>query len=278
MPHGEEFFEGYGGLALYRQWWLPEATARAVVAIQHGLSEHSGRYAALAHVLNQHGYAVYAIDLRGHGRSAGARVWIRRFEQYLADLEVFVAGVRSAGRGKPLFLFGHSMGAIISARYCITRQPELQGLILSAPAVLVGGSVYPILRRVAAVASYIVPWLRTVRLGCRFASRDPAVVAAFENDPLSFHGRLPVRTAAEIFRAARLLRAEADKLRLPLLILHGTADVVADYRGSRMLYQSASSADKTLKLYQGLYHEVLSEPEKDFVLADMLAWLDARAK
>jgi acylglycerol lipase len=275
--HGK-FFAGYQGLCLYQQFWLPDGTARAIVAIQHGLSEHSGRYAALAQVLNQHGYAVCAMDLRGHGRSTGARVWIRRFEQYLDDLEVFLASVQSAGQGKPLFLFGHSMGAIISARYCITRQPELQGLILSGPAVLVGGSVYPILRRIATVASYIVPWLRTVRLGCRFASRDPAVVAAFENDPLSFHGRLPVRTAAELFRAARLLRAEADKLHQPLLILHGTADVVADYRGSHMLYQSAGSADKTLKLYDGLYHEVLSEPEKQIVLADLLAWLDARAK
>ncbi len=278
MSHHQEFFEGFKGLRLYQQCWLPGGSPRAVVAVQHGLSEHSGRYAALARILNQHGYAVYAMDLRGHGRSAGARLWVRNFDHFLADLDVFLARVHSAQPNKSLFLFGHSMGAIISARYCATQQPQLQGLILSGPSLVVGKSIYPRLRLVAEVMSFVIPWLRTVRLGFRFASRDPQAVAAFENDPLSFHGRLPIRTAAEIFRAARLLRTEVRRLTAPLLILHGTGDIVADYRGSKLLCRRARSADKTLKLYEGLYHGVLSEPEKDRVLSDLLDWLDARAE
>jgi alpha-beta hydrolase superfamily lysophospholipase len=132
------------------------------------------------------------------------------------------------------------------------------------------------LRRLAAFFSVVWPTLRVTRMGCRFISRDLAVVEAFKNDPLVFHGRFPVRTGAEILRAAKRLQTSVEAVRLPLLILHGTADLVTDPNGSRQLYAGAASADKTLRLYPGLYHEVLSEPEREQVLADLLAWLDAR--
>ena len=315
MPHHESHFAARDGLSLYEQSWLPEGPARAVVVLVHGINEHSGRYARLAGDLNQRGFAVYAMDLRGHGRSDGDRVAIRSFDQYLDDLRLLLSRVAAREPGKPLFLFGHSMGGTIAALLaiaqateselkpqglaahprspaaelrclaadgtsacgCMDQRPRLQGLILSAPAVVIAGNVFPILRRLASLFSVLWPTLRLTRMGCRFISRDPAVVEAFRNDPLVFHGRFPVRSGAEILRAAKLVQNGAAALRLPLLILHGGGDYVTDPSGSRRLHERAASTDKTLHIYPGLYHEVFSEPERDQVLADLLAWLDAHA-
>jgi len=276
MTHTDDWFATPDGLKLYEQRWLPEHCPRAVVALVHGVNEHSGRYAELAGVLGQHGYTLWAMDLRGHGRSEGPRAWVRCFDDYLADLDVFLERVRSKAPCERLFLLGHSMGGAIATLYAITRQPRLDGLILSAPALVIGGRVFPVLRRLAGLVSRLWPRLRLVRLGCRFISRDPAVVERFRNDPLVYHGRFPVRTGAEILRACARIGRQMERVRLPLLILHGTGDVVTDAEGSRRLYQRADSPDKTLHLYPGLYHEVLSEPEKDRVRADLLRWLERR--
>lgn len=276
MSHHEDRFQAHDGLELFEQWWLPDGEPLAAIVVVHGINEHSGRYGRLAADLNRHGYAVYAMDLRGHGRSGGDRAWIRSFDEYLDDLELLVERVAARQPGKPLFLFGHSMGGAIVAMLGIARPPKVRGLILSAPAVLIAGGVFPVLRRLASLASAVWPTLRLVRMGCRFISRDPAVVEAFRNDPLVFHGRFPVRTGAEILRAANRIQTGMDRLQLPLLILHGTGDFVTDPKGSRLLAADAGSRDKTLRLYGGLYHEVLSEPEREQVLADVLAWLDAR--
>ncbi len=274
MSHHEDRFAARDGLSLYEQFWLPAGEPRATVVVIHGVTEHGGRYAKLAHDLNCRGYAVHTMDLRGHGRSDGDRILIRRFDEHLDDVELLLARVAERQAGKPLFLFGHSMGGAIVALLAATRQPQAQGLILSAPAVIVAGGVFPVLRRLAAVVSVVWPTLRLVHLGCGFLSRDPAVVEEFRNDPLVFHGGFPVRTAAEILRAAGRLQTAAGHLTLPLLVLHGTGDRVTDPRGSRLLVARAGSTDKTLRLYPGLYHELLSEPEREQVLADLLAWLD----
>ncbi len=149
------------------------------MVVVHGLHEHSGRYDRLAGDLNRRGYAVYAMDLRGHGRSAGQRATIRRFDDYLDDVELLLARVARRQPGKPLFVFGHSMGGAIVAMLGVTRSPQVRGLILSAPSLLIAATVFPVLRRLASLASAVWPRLRIVRLGCRFISRDPAVVEAF---------------------------------------------------------------------------------------------------
>jgi alpha-beta hydrolase superfamily lysophospholipase len=274
MSHHEDRFTARDGLSLYEQSWLPAGEPVAAVVVVHGIHEHSGRYATLAGDLNRRGYAVYAMDLRGHGRSDGQRAMIRSFDACLDDLEVLLERVAARQPGRPLFLFGHSMGGAIVALLGIMRPPQVHGLILSAPAVQIAGSVFPVLRRLASFVSMVLPTLRLVRMGCRFISRDPAVVEAFRNDPLVFHGRFPVRTGAEILRAAKRIQTDARRLTLPLLVLHGTGDFVTDPKGSRLLVARAGSADKTLRLYTGLYHEVLSEPEREHVVADLVAWLD----
>jgi acylglycerol lipase len=276
MSHHEEPFEANDGLLLYEHCWLPEQEAAAVVVIVHGICEHGGRYARLADDLNRRGYAVYALDLRGHGRSQGDRVLVRAFDQYVDDVQSLLSRVAAQQPGKPLFLLGHSMGGLIAASLATRQPPGVRGLILSAPAIMVGGEVFPVLRRLAWLASAVWPTLRLVRLGCRFMSRDPAVIKAFENDPLVFHGRFPVRTGAEILRAAKHIQTEAGRITLPMLILQGTRDIAADPKGSRLLLARAGSDDKTLRLYTGLYHELFSEPERDSVVADMADWLDER--
>jgi acylglycerol lipase len=276
MSHHEDRFVARDGLVLYEQSWLPEGEAAGVVVVVHGICEHGGRYVRLAGDLNRRGYAVYAMDLRGHGRSDGARVLVRAFDEYLDDVEMLLDRVAARHPEKPLFLLGHSMGGAVVALLGILRPPKVRGLVLSAPSVVVGGNVFPVLRRLAALASFVWPTLRFVRMGCWYISRDPAVVEAFKNDPLVFHGRFPVRTGAEILRAAQRIHLGMDQLQLPLLILHGTKDHVTDPNGSRLLATRAASPDKTLRLYPGLYHELFSEPERDQVLADTLAWLDAR--
>jgi len=276
MPHREDRFCAHDGLRLHENCWLPAGEPGGVVVVVHGLNDHSGRYTELAARLNRHGYAVYAMDLRGHGKSQGARLLIRSFDEYLADLELHVDRVRRRGPDKPLFLFGHSMGGAIVALLGITRQPDVRGLVLSVPAVVIGGGVSPLLRRLAPLVSRLFPRLRIMRLGYRTLCRDPEVVEQFKNDPLVYHGRFPVRTGAEILRAAGRIQDQMEALKLPLLLLHGTADMATDPEGSRRLHARAGSTDKTLKLYEGLFHDLLHEPEKEQVTADLIEWLDAR--
>ena len=193
MSYHEERFTTPDGLSVYGQRWLPEPPAGAVVVLVHGFVEHSGRYAPLAEDLNRQGYAVYAMDLRGHGRSEGPRCFVRRFDQYLEDLDLFLDRVAAAEPDKPLFLLGHSMGGLIVARWAISRparQADLRGLILSGPALRVGRGLFPLLRHLAWIASLLAPRLPVVRLGGRRISRDPAVVEDFRRDPLVFHRSL----------------------------------------------------------------------------------------
>lgn len=276
MTHHEDHFDGHDGLKLYEQCWLPESEPEAVVVLVHGFLEHSGRHERLAGVLNEQGYAVYAMDSRGHGRSEGERAFVDSFDDYLADLELFVDRVRRRQPRRPLLLFGHSMGGTIVGLFAATRQPEVQGIALSAPAVMVGSGVFPILRRLASFFSRWLPKLRIVSMDGRSISRDPEVVAAFRADPLVFHGRFPVRTGAEILQAATRLQEEIRNVRVPLLILQGTDDRVVSPEGARQIHMKAGCDDKTLHLYEGLYHELLSEPEKDDVTDDLVRWLNGR--
>jgi len=276
MPNEEDDFSARDGLRLHENRWLPQGDPAAVVVVVHGLIEHSGRYAEVADELNRHGYAVYAMDLRGHGRSEGDRILVRSFDEYTADLEFYLDRVRACQPGKPLFLFGHSMGGAIVVLFAVTRRPDVRGLILSAPALRIGGGMFPVLRRLAGLFSYLLPRLKLVRMSFRLASRDPEVVADLESDPLVYHGRFPVRTGAEILRAARRIQDRMEAVELPLLLLHGTGDFVTDPEGTRRLHARAGSADKTLKLYKGLYHDLLHEPEKVQITADLIEWLNAR--
>ncbi|HEX8075149.1 MAG TPA: alpha/beta hydrolase [Thermoleophilaceae bacterium] len=269
--------DGAGGLRIHWQAWLPEGDPAAVVALAHGASEHGGRYAWTGEGLTAAGHALYAIDHRGHGRSEGSRAVIDRMDNALADLHQLIGLARSRHPGKLLFLLGHSMGGAVALTYALRHQEELDGLLLSGPvAVLEAAS--PFTRAASFVLSAVAPRLGVYEIDSTAVSRDPEVVRAYDADPLNYHGKLPARTVAEISAAVGRFPEQVPRLTLPLLVMHGTADRLVPPEGSEMVHDRAGSSDKTIVRYEGLFHEILNEPERDRVLADIVAWLDARAR
>jgi alpha-beta hydrolase superfamily lysophospholipase len=277
VSHRDGTFRTEDGLDLYYQVWGPDTgDDKAVLVLVHGLKDHSDRYAQVAWALAAHDYAVYAFDLRGHGRSEGDRVWVGSFEDYLEDLDVFLrAVVRTNEMGRPIFLFGHSMGGAIVTLYTLEYHPPIAGLILSAPAIHV--DVWGITQGLTHALAFMWPTAPAMNLDDESFSRDPQVVAGMKCDPLITDGRGPAQTASELLDAMDTIHDRQAELALPILLLHGTADAITDPAGTQGLYAGVSSPDKTLKLYPGLYHDLLHEPEKAQVLADILAWLDAHS-
>jgi alpha-beta hydrolase superfamily lysophospholipase len=274
MNHTDGRFTGAGGIEIRWQAWLP-TDPKAVVVIAHGAGEHSGRYAHVATRLVDAGYAVYALDHRGHGRSGGRRAVVDRMDNVVADLRSLIALAAAEQPGRKVFLLGHSMGGTISLALAARHQQELAGMALSGPvAVLEAAS--PALRLAAKVLSALTPGLGVFGVDPSLVSRDPDVVRAYREDPLVFHGKLPARTVAELAGAVEGFPAAIPGIRLPLLLMHGTADKLAPPAGSTMVHERAGSSDKTLRLYEGLYHEILNEPEQETVITDLLDWLNAR--
>jgi alpha-beta hydrolase superfamily lysophospholipase len=277
VAHRESYLNGKDGVMLLTQSWLPKSgEPKAVVVLVHGLKDYSDRYGDFAHALTQHGYAVYAYDQRGHGDSAGDRVWVGQFDDYLDDLGAFVERVRQEQPGKPFFLFGHSMGGAVVTLYTIRKQPDANGLVLSAAALKIDAN--GLLRGSVHLFSTIAPSLAVFELKDEDFSRDKAVVDSMKHDPLIYDGSGPARTAGEVLNAIGEIRERSQELKVPVLAMHGTLDKVTPPSGDDDLVAKASSTDKTAKKYDGLVHDLLHEPEKDQVVADVVAWLDAHLK
>jgi acylglycerol lipase len=263
-----------GLLLHYRERLLPDAPAHVVLV--HGVAEHAGRYRDFEELCAARGVGVSAMDLRGHGRSEGRRVWVPSFESFLEDLDVFLRHVRSHSRR--VFLVGHSLGGLIAVRYAETRPDALQGLIASGaavkPAIAPPRPVVAVLRLLNRVSTATpVPGL----VKARQLSRDPAVVRRYEEDPLvSAHLTTGLGTAT--LEAAERALAEAGRIAVPTLLLHGGADAVVDPAGSEELLERLRVPDRELRVYPGLFHEIFNEPERKVVLGDMLAWIEARAR
>ena len=274
VTHTEERFSGAHDVQLLAQAWRPAAEPKGVFVIVHGLKDYADHYAELAVQLVGKGYAVHAFDLRGHGDSEGDRVWVDEFDDYLADLEIFLKRVGAKEGVKPTFLFGHSMGGAIVTLYTITRKPPLAGLVLSAPGIK--STAGAVLSGMVSFFSVIAPSLAVFELDDEQFSRDPKVVAGMRSDPLIYDGAGPAQTAAEVLDAIDRIQAGMENVEVPLLALHGTVDVVTLPEGSKELVERARSKDKTLRLWDGLYHDLLHEPEKQQVIDAIIAWVDAR--
>jgi alpha-beta hydrolase superfamily lysophospholipase len=275
VKHRTGHFDGAGGVRIFWQAWLPDGKPRGVVAMAHGASEHSGRYAWTGERLTARGYALYALDHRGHGRSEGARAVIDRVDNAVADLGelIGIADGESDGQGKP-FLFGHSMGGFLALAFATRRQGEIEGLMLSAPvAVLEAAS--PVQRLAGRVLSAIAPKLGVYAIDSSTVSRDPEMVRDYDADPLNFHGKLPARTVQQMAQEIARFPQTVPSITVPLLVQVGTADELVPPQSSELVYGWASSQDKTIEHYDGLFHEILNEPERETVVADMAAWLDA---
>lgn len=231
----------------------------------------------MARWLNARGYAVHAYDHRGHGESEGPRNHAPSFDTLLDDLERLLGLVRRAHpSGTPLILLGHSMGGLIVSGLLALREPPLAAAVLSGPALRAGMSVGRLRRLAAAGLARIFPRLRfDAGFEPEWLSRDPAVVQAYVADPL-ISTALSVRLATELLRAAERVRAQAERIRTPLLIVHGEDDRVCSIEGSRELYAALGPALCELRGYPGLRHEVLNEPEAERVLEDIHAWIEKR--
>ena len=283
--HTSAQFPGAGGMRLLLQAWLPAGPdltespePSAVIAAVHGYGDHGGRYAWLGEAMVAHGWALYVYDLRGHGQSSGTRGQIRRFADYLDDTEMYLDEVRRLQPGKPLFLLGHSMGGLICARLAEERAPDVRALILSSPFLQLAEIVPP--ARVAAAKVLAVVWPNkdvgnTVRAAQ--LSHDKTVVDAYVTDRLVHHVA-PARWAAKTFAAQDAAMAGAERIALPLYVLYGKDDQVVDVAFIEALFARASSQDKTIRGYEGLYHECFNEVGREQVYDDLAAWLALRVR
>lgn len=266
------------GLDLAGRAWMPPAPPRAVIAVVHGINEHSGRYGFIAERASQRGLGMVTLDLRGHGLSPGPRAWVERFDDYLLDVDTLLAKARELAAGRPVFLMGHSMGGAIALRWVAQRGPQVAGLILSSAALRVGGDVPRLLVLLAPLLSRLLPQVRGTRLSPEVLSRIPEAVAAYESDPLVTRKGAPARTGAELLRAMELNRAAAPSLHLPVYLFHGDADRLTDPVGSREINDLWGGADHSLRLWPGSRHETLNDLDREAVAAELLDWVLARVE
>lgn len=277
MTHQQWNWKSRDGCLLYAQAWQPEGEARSAVCLVHGLGEHSGRYSHVADVLNRAGHALLAMDLRGHGRSTGRRGHAPSLEVMLDDIDLLLEEAARRFPGRPRFLYGHSMGGLLVLYYTLRRRPSIAGVIATGSALrstLEGQAFKVVLVR---LLSRLLPAL-TLASGLDPAtiSRDPAVVQAYRGDPL-VHDRISFRLAGELLRASRWAMEHAAEFPLPLLLIHGGADRLTLPEGSRE-FSGRASRNCTLKIWEGLYHEVHNEPEQGEVLAYILSWMEERLR
>jgi acylglycerol lipase len=260
------------GLQLYTQTWLPD-NPKAVVILSHGYAEHSSRYHHFASYLVENGFAVYALDHRGHGRSEGERANVKVFDEYVNDLSRFVNTVRENHPNLKRFLLGHSMGGTIAAQLAIKQPNQVDALLLSSPYLINAVSVPAPLMAVSGIVSRVLPGLPTIKLDSKDISRDPAVVKSYDTDPLNYRGGTKARFGTELLGAGNYVFSHASTIKLPILIMVGTGDRIASAGGGKKLYSLVGSSDKTLNTYDSYYHEILNDVGKEKVYEDILAWL-----
>ena len=270
----QERVQGANGLQIFFRSWRPDLKARGAVVIIPGFNAHSGYYGWVADRFVADGLAVYAVDLRGRGNSDGERFYVETFEDYVRDVETVTAIVKSREPGLPMFMLGHSAGGVVACLYTLDHQAELAGLICESFAHELPAPDFAL--AVFKGLSHIAPHAHVLHLPNERFSRDPAAVEAMNNDPLVAHETQPTQTMAAMVRADERLKKEFPLISLPVLILHGTLDKNTKPSGSQHFFNMAGSADKTLKLYEGGFHDLLNDIDKNIVVRDIEDWIAAR--
>jgi acylglycerol lipase len=270
----EERIDSTGGVKINVRSWHPAGVAGAVVVICHGVNSHGGQYLWSGEQFAAAGLAAYALDLRGRGKSDGERFYVENVADYVSDVAAAVKLAKSRDPGLPVFLLGHSAGGVVSCVYTLENQAELAGLICESFAFQVPAPGFAL----AAIKglSHIAPRLPVLKLKNEDFSRDPKAVEALNDDSLTANEAQPAMTVAALVRADERLREEFPLITLPVLIMHGTDDKATVCHGSEFFYKTAGSKDKTLKLYEGHYHDLLNDIGKEGVMADIQGWIDAR--
>lgn len=275
MIHSDGRFKGARNTCIAYQTWLPKGEIKAAILLIHGLGEHSGRYMNLVNHLTPLGYAIYAVDHIGHGKSDGTRKHIKTFSDFSDTLDIFMQRVKEWHGSNPLFILGHSMGGLIASHYLLKHQHHFSGVILSAPALKISDGIPLSKILMGKLLAVVLPKFGILPINPTKVSRDPAVVQAYLDDPLIHKGQTSARLASELVNAMERVHEGAATIKLPMLILQGTEDAIVNPDGAQEFFDAVGSTDKTLKLYDGLYHEAFNEPEKDQVFADLEKWLAA---
>ncbi len=276
MGHKASEFSLPDGSRIFYQAWLPTPPPRAVLLLVHGLAEHSGRYEEFAEFFTAAGYAVYALDHPGHGKSDGRRGYIRQFSEFTHALALLLRDVKEQHSNAPLVLVGHSMGGLIAATFLVEHQESFAMAVLSGPAIKAHEEPPGIAILFMRLLALILPRLGVIQLDANGVSRDPEVVEKYVNDPLVYTGKVSARLAVEMFKAMNRVVEDAKDIRLPVLLLHGGADSLAAVAGSQVLHDAISSPDKKIVVYGGVYHEIFNEPERLDIMGEMRAWVDER--
>jgi alpha-beta hydrolase superfamily lysophospholipase len=267
----EELFEVANGLKIFYRSRRPTEPARGVVIIVPGFNSHSGYYTWVAEQFVRMGLAVYAVDLRGRGQSDGERFYVEAMSDYADDVAGVAAIAKSREPGLPMFVLGHSAGGVTACLYALEHQSELAGLISESFAFQLPAPDFAL--AVIKGLSHLAPHAHVLKLKNEDFSRDAAVVQKMNDDPLIKDETQPTLTLAALVRADEQLKTGFPSFTLPLLILHGTEDKAAKPSGSQFFYDTAGSANKTLKLYDGYYHDPLNDIGKEAVMADIKAWV-----
>lgn len=269
----EQWLDGSGG-RIFTRHWEPQGTPRANLVLCHGVNSHGGQYIRAGEIFAGRGLAVTALDLRGRGKSDGERFYIDSIDDYVADLSQAIELARSMHPDLPLYLLGHSAGGVTSVTYALDHQDKLDGLICESFAFRVYAP--DIALKLLEGADHIAPHVPVLKLKMADFSRDPDWVAQLNADPLTRDEVQPIGTVAAFARAGERFEREFPRITLPVLILHGTADKATRPDGSQQFFDEAGSTDKTLKLYDGYYHDLLNDLGREQVFDDIVQWIEAR--
>jgi acylglycerol lipase len=277
MKHTESVLTARDGLRLYTQCWQPDAAPAAVVCLVHGLGEHGGRYVHMADFLTRHGYTLFSLDLRGHGKSNGKRGHAPTYEALLDDIAVFLQQASKQFAGVPLVLYGHSLGGGLVLNYGLRRKPALAGVVVTGPTLRLSFTPSPVTMTLGKVLYRIAPAMQMASgLDRKGLARDQAVIDAYGADPL-VHDRISARLGMDFIDAGTWALHHAGEWMLPLLLMHGADDRLSSADGSRE-FATKAGAQCTLRVWDGLYHEIHNEPEQQQVFEVVLRWLQSTVK
>jgi alpha-beta hydrolase superfamily lysophospholipase len=268
-------WEGKHGANIFAQGWQPEGQARGAVALVHGLGEHSGRYQYVAELLNQAGFALYAMDLPGHGQSEGVRGHAA-FDEVMDDIDRLIEATQQRSPGCPCFLYGHSMGGAITLYYTLKRRPDLTGVVVTSPGLAPGQPVAQSKLLVARLVARVLPsFALSNGLDQANLCHDEAVIDRYRTDEL-VHDRVSARLGLDILTRGDWIIAQASAFPLPLLLMQGSADHIVSPKATQAFAEAAPKDKLTYKVWEGMYHETHNEPDKEQVVRYMIGWLEER--
>jgi acylglycerol lipase len=271
------WFTASDGHNLFYRFSVP-AHPKAHMIIIHGYGEHSERYLEAMEYFSKKGLACFAPDHRGHGKSAKRMGYIKSFERIVKDIYELKALINKNHGSHKVFLIGHSMGSLIGLRFLSAYQKEIQGAALIAPMILTPDYISPVLKALSGFIAALFPTLPIQEFDTAETTRNQEVIAAAHADPLCYHGKIRARTGVQMLKAMEHANVHLADIIDPLLILQGSEDKILPVESSGKLYRLVSSEDKTLKIFEGLYHELFNEPEKEMVFEYITNWIESRLK